>query len=189
MKKAILIMAAAIVCSTNLRAQDSATIISLIEKAYTTPKAVNTNFSEIYTSYDKTVPQKERKGELSYDGGNIEMNYTNGDKFVIIGNTMTIKTGSQTNTFDLTKNIMMRGLSHTLDYAFEGQLNKLAEEQNADITATRDGDYYLITLTARKKAPRGYSSIVAYYRVKDCLINSMRMDEFNGASTYYTISK
>lgn len=182
-------MAAIIACSFSLRAQDSAAIIALIEKAYATPKAVNTNFSETYTSYDSSEPQKERKGTLSYDAGNIEMNYTNGDKFIIIGNTMTIKNGSQTMTFDLTKNIMMRGLSHTLDYAFEGQLTKLAVEQNADISASKEGDYYLVTLTARKKAPRGYNCIVAYYRIKDCLINSMRMDEFNGASTYYTITK
>jgi len=189
MKKTILCIATALVCTFSMHAQDSAAIISLIEKAYATPKSVNTTFSETYTSYDKTVPQKERHGDLSYNGGNIEMNYTNGDKFIIIGNTMTIKNGAQTSTFDLTKNIMMRGLSHTLDYAFQGQLTKLATEQNADITATKEGDFYLITLTARKKAPRGYSSIVAYYRVKDCLINSMRMDEFNGASTYYTITK
>lgn len=189
MKKTLICIAAVIFCSFSLKAQDSQAIIALIEKTYSTPKSVSTSFSETYTSYDKTVPQKERKGTISYDSGNIEMNYTNGDKFLIIGNTMTIKNGNQSTTFDLTKNIMMRGLSHTLDYAFEGQLTKLAVEQNADITASREGDYYLVTLTAKKKAPRGYSCIVAYYRVSDCLINSMRMDEFNGASTYYTISK
>jgi len=189
MKRTIVCLAAIAACTFSLRAQDSASIIALIEKAYSTPKAVSTNFSETYSSYDSSVPQKVRDGKLSYDAGNIEMNYTNGDKFIIIGNTMTIKTGSQNMTFDLTKNIMMKGLSHTLDYAFEGQLSKLAAEQNADITASREGDFYLVTLTARKKAPRGYSCIVAYYRVKDCLINSMRMDEFNGASTYYTITK
>lgn len=189
MKRKLVCTAALLACALSLHAQDSGAIIALIEKAYATPKSVNTNFSETYTSYDPTIPQKEREGTLSYDTGNIEMNYTNGDKFIILGDTMTIRNGSQTMTFDLTKNIMMRGLSHTLDYAFEGQLTKLAVEQNADITASKEGDYYLITLTARKKAPRGYSRIVAYYRIKDCLINSMRMDEFNGASTYYTITK
>lgn len=189
MKRTIISLAAALLFLLPLGAQDSAKIISLIEKAYATPKAVNTNFTETYTSFDPATPQKVREGSLSYDAGNIEMNYSNGDKFVIIGNTMTIKNATQNVTFDLTKNIMMRGLSHTLDYAFEGQLTKLAVEQNADISASREGDFYLVTLKAKKKAPRGYSCIVAYYRVSDCLINSMRMDEFNGASTYYTITK
>lgn len=189
MKKTLVCMMALVACAFSLGAQNSSEIISKIEKAYATPKTVETKFSEVYTSFDATVPQKKREGKLTYKAGNIKMDYTNGDLFLIEGDKMTIKTGSANQVFDLTKNIMMKGLSNTLNYAFQGQLTKLATEQNADITATKEGNFYLITLTAKKKAPRGYSKIVAYYKVSDCLITSMRMDEFNGASTFYTIAK
>lgn len=189
MKKTIFCLMALAAFTFTLGAQNSSEIIAKIEKAYANPKTVETAFSETYTSFDTTVPQKKREGRLSYKAGNIRMDYTNGDLFLIDGNKMTIKNGSANQVFDLTKNIMMKGLSNTLNYAFQGQLTKLATEQNADITATREGDYYLITCTARKKAPRGYSKIVAYYRVSNCLITSMRMDEFNGATTFYTIAK
>lgn len=84
---------------------------------------------------------------------------------------------------------MMKNLSSTLTCVFQSQLTKLATEQNADITATKDGNFYLVTLTAKKKAPRGYSQIVAYYRISDCKLYSLRMDEFTGASTFYSIAK
>lgn len=189
MKKILVCLMALIAAAFSLGAQNSSEIISKIEKAYANPKTVETAFSEIYSSFDTSVPQKKRNGKLTYKAGVIRMDYSNGDLFLVDGNRMTINNGSAKQVFDLTKNIMMKELSNTLNYAFQGQLTKLATEQNADITATKDGNFYLITLTARKKAPRGYSKIVAYYRVSDCLINSMRMDEFNGASTFYTVAK
>ena len=189
MKKTALCIIPLLAAALSLNAQNSADIISRIEKAYATPKTVETAFSEVYTSFDATVPQKNRDGNLNYNAGSIRMDYSNGDLFEVSGNTMTIKNGSAKQVFDLAKNIMMKGLSNTLNYAFQGQLTKLAAEHDADITASKDGKFYLITLTARKKAPRGYSKIVAYYRIADCLLTSMRMDEFNGASTFYTINK
>lgn len=188
MKKIIAIIAAAL-CALTMNAQDSAQIISKIEKANSSSRTVRENFSEVMTPADKSLKQKKREGVFEYKPDYFRMDYSNNDLFLIENNVMTLKNGAATQKFDLTKNLMMKGLSNTLMYAFQGQLTKLAVEQNADITASRDGNFYLVTLKAKKKAPRGYSQIVVYYRVSDCMINSMRMDEFTGASTYYSIAK
>lgn len=188
MKKIIVCIVAAF-CALSLNAQNSEQIISKIEKAYSASQTVRDKFSEVMTPADKSLKQKMRDGEFEFKTGYLKMDYSNGDLFLIDGNSMTIKNGSATQKFDLTKNLMMKNLSNTLTYVFQNRLTRLATEQTADITATKDGNFYLVTLTAKKKAPRGYSQIVAYYRVSDCKLYSLRMDEFTGASTFYSIAK
>ena len=185
----IIVCIVAALCALSMNAQDSGQIISKIEKAYSSSKTIKDKFSEVLTPADKSAKQKMRDGDFEFRQGYFKMDYSNGDIFLIDGNSMTIKAGSANQKFDLTKNLMMKNLSNTLTYVFEGQVTKLATEQNADITAKKDGNFYLVTLTAKKKAPRGYSQIVAYYRVSDCKLYSLRMDEFTGASTFYSIAK
>lgn len=187
--KRIIVCILAALCALSMNAQNSEQIISKIEKAYTSSKTVQDKFSEVFTPADKSLKQKMRDGRFEFKPGYFKMDYSNGDIFLIEGTTMTIKNGPASQTFDLTKNLMMKNLSSTLTYVFQSQLTKLATEQNADITATKDGNFYLVTLTAKKKAPRGYSQIVAYYRISDCKLYSLRMDEFTGASTFYSIAK
>lgn len=187
--KRIIVCIVAALCALSLNAQNSEQIISKIEKSYSSSQTVQEKFSEVLTPADKSAKQKMRDGKFEFKPGYMKMDYSNGDLFLIEGTTMTIKNGTANQKFDLTKNLMMKGLSNTLTYVFQGQLTKLATEQNADITATKDGSFYLVTLTAKKKAPRGYSQIVAYYRTSDCKLYSLRMDEFTGASTFYSVTK
>jgi len=167
-------------------ADDSEAILSRIEKARHNETTVN--FVEVKTSASKI--QTTLEGELQYKPeGYLIMNYSNGDLFLIDGVMMTIKKKGQEKKFDTTKNVMMKGLSHVLIYAFQGTPSKIGPEQGADVVAKKDGDFYEVSITAQKKQARGYSRIIIRYTVKDCSIFDMQMDEMTGASTLYHIKK
>ena len=91
-------------------------------------------------------------------------------------------------TFDTSKNLMMKSLSTALLYSFQGKLDELAKEQQADLTQESDKDKnVVVTLTAKVKKVRGYSKIQVFYK-PDGTVFKMQMDEFNGASTLYTLN-
>jgi len=167
-------------------ADDSEEILSKIEKA--NHGATKMKFIEVKTTASKT--QTTQEGELQFKPDNyLSMNYVNGDLFLIDGDMMTIKKNGQEKKFDTTKNVMMKGLSHVLLYAFLGTPSKIGPEQGADVSAQKDGDTYKVSITAKKKQARGYSCIIIRYSVKDCSIYDMQMDEMTGASTLYSIKK
>ena len=188
MKKTLFAIAALLACTFSLSAQSSAEILSKIEKAQNGGKQIAASrFFELRSSADRTVQPVKLEGKLSYTpADNLQMNYDNGELFSIEGNKMTIRRDGTEQVFDTAKNLMMKGLSHALLYMFQGRLNNLATEQNADIAATKEGSEYVVTITARKKAARGYSRTIIRYDARNCSLRNMQMDEFSGASTYYS---
>ena len=60
-------------------------------------------------------------------------------------------------------------------------INQLADLMEA-------GGNYVVTLTARKKASKGYSKITLKYRKSDCLITGLSLEEFSGAVNTYVLS-
>lgn len=187
MKRHIILTAASIVISFLCAAQTGEAILSKLESAGVT--AMNEAFRETRTAPASTGGQKTvLTGQLVYKNGNyLSMVYDNGDVFLIDADRMTIRKGETSQVFDTSKNLLMKSLSHTLLYAFQGTLGKLAAEQDADIKAEKASGYYVVTLTAKKKAARGYNRITTRYNVSDCHIHDMTMEEFSGASTFYSL--
>jgi len=50
------------------------------------------------------------------------------------------------------------------------------------------GGLKTVTLTARKAATRGYSSIVIVYREKDSMVISITLEQFSGIKDTYTLT-
>lgn len=153
----------------------------------------NTEWSSSFTE-ERDFPRKEKvnlKGTLTYrDSDYLLMEYTvDTEKFLIDGDKMVNRREGRTMNYDLTKNLPMLNLSHTLLYSFSGQLVTLSEEQNTTLQVKDDGNSYVVVLEAIKKQARGYSRIEIIYRKSDGKILLMQMDEFNGASTIYRLAK
>ena len=187
MKKLLIsILALAGVLSASAQT-DTEGILAKIEKTQNGGKAVSHRFIEERTGHPGKKGNETVKGSLTFksEGDYLLMDYDNSEQFLIDGSKMTIKRDGPAKVLDLNKNLMMRGLSHTLLYSFKGTLKKLSEEQKIPIEAKVDGANYVVSLTAVKKQPRGYNKVEAVYKKGTCELLSIRLDEFTGASTYY----
>lgn len=116
----------------------------------------------------------------------LRMNYLEpkGEYLIIDGKMIHSKVGTKQLDVDTDKNAMMRGLRNTLLNCIVGEYEAAARENNADVAVETKGAGKTVTLTARKKAARGYSQIVVDYDAKGRPVR-MVMDEFNGISTEY----
>lgn len=107
---------------------------------------------------------------------------------VINGTKLYIRRGGKTNKGDTRHNKQMEQLSETLFSCMKGDLQKVADDNNADISVKTVKDTYEVTIKARKKASKGFSCITLRYRKSDCLILSMRLEEFSGVTNEYTMT-
>ena len=108
---------------------------------------------------------------------------------VINGTKLFIRRGGKTNKGDTRHNNQMDHLSSTLFACMKGELQKAADDNNADITTKTVGNEYEVTLKARKKASKGFSCITLRYRKSDCQIVSMRLEEFSGVTNEYKMTE
>lgn len=183
--KRILILATLLLCAASLSAQDAEKIISIIETKAS--RNIDNPFTEVRVSADqsKTV---NLSGQLVFKPeGYLSMDYDNGEKFLIDGNTLKIAKNGKNQVFDTSKNQMMRGLSHLLIYAFQGKLKELSNEQQTTLLVSKEGSQYVAILAAEKKSSRGYSRAIFRYDANTLCIQSMELVEFTGAKTSYAL--
>lgn len=184
MKRFLISLAAFILALSGVSAQDDQAILNKIAEAHNGGLSVEKRFVEVRSKGKKT---ETLKGKLTFSKpDNFDMVYDNGELFSIAGDRMTVNRGKKENRFDLGKNKMMAGLSHTLLYSFRGTLKELAEEQNSEIRAVKEKEGYRVTLTAVKKSARGYGKVEVIYGLKDCGVVSILLEEFGGNSTFYS---
>ena len=144
--------------------------------------------SKFIKASGKTI---ESEGILKlYSADKMEMNYTKpaGDYFIIDGKTIKINAVGKKSVIDTEKNAAMRVQRTTLMNCISGNWQKAAEDNNAAAAQTEKGGNKVVTLTAKKTAPRGYSKIVITYRKSDNLPVEMVMEEFTGTVTTYKVS-
>ena len=82
----------------------------------------------------------------------------------------------------------MRGMSATLLNCVKGDTQKVADENDADIQVQNFARSTDVTITAHKKAVRGYSRIELSYRKSDGLLQYMKLTEFSGAVNEYKMT-
>lgn len=185
--KRFLLSIIALAAAFSLSAQTGEEILARIEKACANGVTIEHKFTELRSWTDHSKADVKLDGNLKWKDNNLYMDYSNCEAFSIVGNKMTIKRGGKSQVFDLTKNMMMKNLSRALTLAFQGRLLELSKEQKSNIVASRDGNDYVVILSATQKAARGYNRITVHYNARTCLIKSMKMDEFTGLSTSYSI--
>ena len=186
--KKLMLIAAFLSAALGASAQDTDAILKSIASSKARDAKVESRFKEV--RHFPSKPEAQLEGMLKYDpSGKLLMKYDNGEEFSIDGDIMVIDRDGKRTEFNTSKNIMMRGLQHALIYAYQGRLRDIATEQNARLlTSSKDGQY-IVTISAQKVAPRGYSNIEIKYNAKTGALEAIRMDEFTGARTFYSYIK
>ena len=174
--------------SASAPADEDGAILDKIESSAS--KSISGNFVETRMNAAGKVAAT-LKGELTYTAPDVfSMFYTepNGDFFMISGDVMKSGISGTETVYDLRKNVMMRTLSHVLLCSFSGRIRDLVSEIDADCAAARDGSGYVVTLTAKVKSTRGFSSVQIFYD-SACRISKMIMTEWSKRSTVYEFAK
>ena len=120
----------------------------------------------------------------------FELNYTKpaGDYFIINGKTISLNLRGKKSVVDTEKNAAMKTQRNTLMNCITGKWQQAATDNNAETSVTEKGGNKVVTLTAKKTAPRGYSKIVITYRKSDNLPVELVFEEFNGTVTTYKMT-
>ena len=144
--------------------------------------------SKFIKASGKTV---ESEGNLMLTSADkLEMNYTTpaGDYFIVDGKTISLNMRGRKSVVDIEKNAAMRAQRNTLMNCITGKWQQAAADNNAESYVTEQGANKVVTLTARKAAPRGYSKITITYRKSDNMPVVLVFEEFNGTVTTYKMS-
>ena len=144
--------------------------------------------SKFIKASGKTI---EGEGNLKlFSTDKMELRYTKpaGDYFIIDGKTISTSVKGKKSVVDTEKNASMRTFRNTLMNCVNGEWKQAATDNNAESSVVEKGANKVVTLNAKKTAPRGYSKIVITYRKSDNIPVELVFEEFNGTVTTYKIS-
>lgn len=115
----------------------------------------------------------------------LTMTYTNpqGEYLVISGPMLRSNSQGQQISIDTDKNARFRTLRNTLLNCITGSYEQAAKDNDAELSVSEKSGKKIVSMKARKAAPRGYSQIVLEY-VKGLPVR-MVLEEFGGISTEY----
>ena len=133
----------------------------------------------------------EAEGTLKlYSADKMDMTYTKpaGDYFKIDGKSVSMNMRGKKSVVDTEKNAAVRTQRNTLMNCINGNWKQAATDNNAESSVVDKGANKVVTLSAKKTAPRGYSKIIITYRKSDNLITEMVLEEFNGTVTTIKLS-
>ena len=177
----------ALMLCTLMHAQDNNATLEKIEKANAAITSIEGKFAQSKTiaangketKSDGTIYISDSdKMAMHYNAPSTDLLIINSERFYMIR-------GKKKNNFNTEKNKAMRSLRNTLLYCVHGQPARLAEENNAALSVSKEASGTVITLTSQKKTPRGYEKIVLNYDNKSHLLTRMEMVEWGGNSTLY----
>lgn len=120
----------------------------------------------------------------------LDMNYSkpDGEYFTIHGNEMSMNMDGKKNKVDTDKNKRTHTFAQTLLNCIKGDWEKAAADNNTDTAVKEEGDDKIVTLTAKKKAPRGYARIELTYSKATGMLNKMVLEEFGGVTNTYVMT-
>lgn len=175
---------------TLLRAQDNQAILAQIEKANADITSIEGKFAQTKTIAANGKQIKSDGTLYISDSDKMAMHYNapSNDLLIINGERFYMIRGKKKNDFNTAKNKAMRSLRNTLLYCVHGKPAQLAEENNANISASKESEGLIVTLTSQKKTARGYKKIILNYDSQSQLLTRMEMIEWGGNSTVYEIS-
>ena len=118
----------------------------------------------------------------------LVMQYTKpeGDYFIIDGPIIRLDMRGTAADLDTSNNPVARAQRNTLLNSLSGNYKAIAADMDASISETEKGGVKTVTITANKKAAKGYSGLVLTY--KGGKLIKMVLDEFNGISTEYVLN-
>ena len=96
--------------------------------------------------------------------------------------------GKSAHLYDTGKNALMGSLKATLLHCIRGEVAELATENDAEIKVESLRGTVRVTITARKKVAKGYSSIILDYDASSATLARMELVEPNGIRNIYEMS-
>lgn len=165
-------------------------VIALVAGVFGWAQTIEADFTQIrnIATSGKTI-EKAGHMKLVYPD-QLDMNYSKPDSeyFIIHGNEMSMNMDGKKNKVDTDKNKRTQTFAQTLLNCIKGDWENAAADNDTDTAVKEEGGKKIVTLTAKKKAPRGYAKIELTYNKADGMLSKMVLEEFGGVTNTYVMS-
>ena len=186
MKKTIILLTA-ILFALQMQAQD-ATLLNRIREVNGKVKSFESDLANTMVKPKKTTAQN---GKLYFVSPNeFSAKFTTGNYMIVNAQKIKMDIGMFHGTFRLKEGGMMQGLSHIFLYGFQGRIQDLANENGYTLSTKTDGEFHIVTGTAKKKPlfGVGYKTVVFKYFTDSLLLKEIVLYDYSGNKDSYVIS-
>lgn len=194
MKRALSILMALLMAAASAMASttDSIAILKKIAEANSHITTLQAPYTHERISGNSV---SHRTGDFYYtaDGAKLAMRYTDpeGRYFVVADHHLHNKIGAVPMHFNTNHSSLMRLFGNCMVWAVSGEVQKIYEANNVDMTLedNDDDNSYTITMTARSGFNKGISRIVLKYDRTSCLIFHLEVDEIINVNHIFKINR
>ena len=186
MKKTIILLTA-ILFALQMQAQD-AMLLNRIREVNGKVKSFESDLANTMVKPKKTTSQN---GKLYFVSPNeFSAKFTTGNYMIVNEKKIKMDIGMFHGTFRLKEGGMMQGLSRIFLYGFQGHIQDLANENGYTISTKTEGEYHIVTGTAKKKPlfGVGYKMVVFKYHTDNLLLKEIVLYDYSGNKDSYVIS-
>ena len=186
MKKTIILLTA-ILFAMQMQAQD-ATLLNRIKEVNGKVKSFESDLANTMVKPKKTTSQN---GKLYFAKPNeFSAKFTTGNYMIVNEKKIKMDIGMFHGTFKLKEGGMMQGLSRIFLYGFQGRIQDLANENGYTVSTKTEGEYHIVTGTAKKKPlfGVGYKMVVFKYHTDNLLLKEIVLYDYSGNKDSYVIS-
>ena len=186
MKKTIILLTA-ILFALQMQAQD-AMLLNRIREVNGKVKSFESDLANTMVKPKKTTSQN---GKLYFVSPNeFSAKFTTGNYMIVNEKKIKMDIGMFHGTFRLKEGGMMQGLSRIFLYGFQGRIQDLANENGYTVSTKTEGDFHVVTGTAKKKPlfGVGYKMVVFKYFTDSLLLKEIVLYDYSGNKDSYVIS-
>ena len=186
MKKTIILLTA-ILFALQMQAQD-ATLLNRIKEVNGKVKSFESDLANTMVKPKKTTSQN---GKLYFAKPyEFSAKFTTGNYMIVNEKKIKMDIGMFHGTFKLKEGGMMQGLSRIFLYGFQGRIQDLANENGYTVSTKTEGEYHIVTGTAKKKPlfGVGYKMVVFKYHTDSLLLKEIVLYDYSGNKDSYVIS-
>ncbi len=168
-------------------------LIETVRKGNRQIKSFTAKFTEMQYRH-ATKQSNEMYGKMYFDAiGRIAMIYTEpeGDYVIIDGSTIVTKRKGQKSHFSGAKANAMTELSNNIMHCMTGEINLVAEENDAELRSKADNTYYNFILTRRTIDPKQKHQLVKLtlrYDKRSCALVLLMAEDASGNTSTYALS-
>ena len=186
MKKTIILLTA-ILFALQMQAQD-AMLLNRIREVNGKVKSFESDLANTMVKPKKTTSQNGKLYFVSpYE---FSAKFTTGNYMIVNEKKIKMDIGMFHGTFRLKEGGMMQGLSRIFLYGFQGRIQDLANENGYTVSTKTEGDFHVVTGTAKKKPlfGVGYKMVVFKYFTDSLLLKEIVLYDYSGNKDSYVIS-
>ncbi len=167
-------------------------LVEAVRKSNEQVKSFNSKFTEL--QYRKSSRQsQDMSGKIYFDAiGRLAMLYSDpeGDYIIIDGTTYLSKQSGQKKHYSTDKKGVIADFSASLIHSLNGEVEQVAQANNAEIRSKADNQYYTFTLTRNdsgKKKKQDVVKIVLRYSKRTSVLVYMSIEDRAGNTTTYAL--